>query len=149
MSLIVASGLVLLHGLLLVEAEGGDEEETGVVVRPEDLRDGQQFLLTFLPDLGRGEEVEDEAAEEEDGETPDSVLGSVSPVVGRGESRALIEQMLREGGAVGAGVLQSEVTEGAEGGHTDGRDQSYRDREARVLDVTATREGREGVGDER
>ena len=34
--------------------------------------------------------------------------------------------MLREGGAVGTGILQSEVTEGTEDGHTDGSDQSYR-----------------------
>ena len=141
MFLIVTGGFILIHGLLLVEGEGGDEEETVVVVSPEDLSDGQQFLLALLPDLGRGEEVEDEAAEEEDREPPDSILGSADPVVSRGESRTLKEQVLGEGGAVGTGILQSEVAEGAEDGHTEGSDQGYRDREARVLDVTATREG--------
>ena len=93
--------------------------------------------------------MEDEAAEEEDREAPDT--SSVHPVVGRGDIGALIEQVLREGGAVGTGVVLdlSEVAEGAEDGDADGRDQRYRDREPRVLDITATRECREGVGDER
>ena len=50
----VTGGLILVHGFLLVEGEGGHEEETVVVVGPEDLRDGQEFLLALLPDLGRG-----------------------------------------------------------------------------------------------
>ena len=62
----VAGGLVLVHGLLLVEGEGGYDEETVVVITPEDLCDGQQFLLALLPDLCSEQEVGDEAAEEED-----------------------------------------------------------------------------------
>ena len=79
MFVLVTGWLVLVHGFPLVEREGGDEEETVVVVAPEDLRDGQEFLFAFLPDLGRGQQVEDEAAEEEDWETPDSDI--VHPVV--------------------------------------------------------------------
>ena len=141
MSLFVIGGFILIHGLLLVESEGRDYEETVVVVSPEDLCDGQQFLLTFLPDLCRSNQVEEEATEEEDGKPPDSIYGSADPVVSRGESRTLKEEVLGEGGAVGTGILQSEVAERAQGGHTDWGDQSYRHREARVLDVTATREG--------
>ena len=79
MFVLVTGWLVLVHGFPLVEREGGDEEETVVVVAPEDLRDGQEFLLAFLPDLGRGQQVEDETAEEENWETPDSAI--VHPVV--------------------------------------------------------------------
>lgn len=133
----VTGGFVLIHGFLLVEGEGGDDEETVVVVSPEDLRDGQEFLLTFLPDLSRCQQVEDKATEEQNRQPIESILGCTGPVVGRVEFWTFIEQMLGEGGAVGTGILQSEVAERTENGHTDGSDQSQWDGEPSVLDVAS------------
>ena len=73
--------LVLVQRPLLVESEGGHDEEAVVVVSGEDLRDGQKLLLTLLPDLQGGQDVEQEAAEEDDGKSPETGRGPTSPVV--------------------------------------------------------------------
>ena len=71
--------------------------------------------------------MEHEAADEDDRKAPETEGPRAGPVAGGPKvSWTVVEQVLGEGGGVGTGVLQSEVTEGAQHGQTEGSYQSKR-----------------------
>ena len=87
---------ILVHWSLLIESEGWYYQKAVVVVRGEYLGDGEQLLVALLPDLTGGDQVEEEADDEDDRKSPDGVH-TTGPIGGGGDvSRTLEEEVLGE-----------------------------------------------------